>query len=134
MVKSKYSMVAASFAVLSVLTLTGCLTTNQEAGTLVGAATGGLLGSQIGSGTGKLVATGVGVLAGALTGQAIGQHMDRHPTIVYKKVPRQSANQCSYIKNSGVRSSCERGLSDRRRQAQRQAEQRAYQCSRFGKC
>ena len=126
---------------ISVIVLSGCITTNQQGGTLIGAATGGLLGSQIGSGTGKLVATGLGVLAGAMAGQAVGQHMDRPPTIIYKETaPRGGAsapranNRCSYIENDGVRSSCERGLADRRREAQRAAERHAYQCSRYGKC
>ena len=127
-------MFAASFAVLSILILNGCVMTNQQGGTLVGAAAGGLLGSQLGSGTGKLVATGLGVLAGAMAGQAVGQHMDRPPTIVYRESAPQSNNQCSDIENDGVRSSCERGLADRRREAQKQAEHRAYQCSRYGKC
>ena len=119
---------------VSAIVLSGCITTNQQGGTLIGAATGGLLGSQIGSGTGKLVATGLGVLIGAMAGQTVGQHMDRPPTIVYRKSAPQSNNQCSDIENDGVRSSCERGLADRRREVQKQAEQRAYQCSRYGKC
>ena len=125
---------------VSAIALSGCLATNQQGGTLIGAATGGLLGSQVGSGTGKLVATGLGVVAGAMAGQAVGQHMDRPPTILYKEaaprgaaVPR-SNNRCSYIENDGVRSSCERGLADRRREVQRAAERRAYQCSRYGRC
>ena len=119
---------------VSAIVLSGCITSNQQGGTLVGAAAGGLLGSQLGSGTGKLVATGLGVLAGAMAGQAVGQHMDRPPTIVYRESAPQSNNQCSNIENDGVRSSCERGLADRRREAQKQAEHRAYQCSRYGKC
>ena len=125
---------------VSAIALSGCLATNQQGGTLIGAVTGGLLGSQVGSGTGKLVATGLGVLAGAMAGQAVGQHMDRPPTIVYKETaPRSVAapranNRCSYIENDGVRSSCERGLADRRREAQRAAERRAYKCSRYRKC
>ena len=125
---------------VSAIVLSGCVVTNQQGGTLVGAGVGGLLGSQVGSGTGKLVATGLGVLIGAMTGQAVGQHMDRPPTIVYKETaPRGAAaprsnNKCSYIENDGVRSSCQRGLDDRRKELQRQAEQRAYQCSRYGKC
>ena len=125
---------------VSAIVLSGCVATNQQGGTLVGAGVGGLLGSQIGKGTGKLVATGLGVLAGAMAGNAVGQHMDRPPTIVYKEAaPRgavapRSNGRCSYIENDGVRSSCERGLADRRREAQKQSEHRAYQCSRYGKC
>ena len=119
---------------VSAIVLSGCITTNQQGGTLIGAAAVGLLGSQVGSGTGKLVATGLGVLAGAMAGQAVGQHMDRPPTIVYRDAAPQSNNQCSDIEYDGVRSSCERGLADRRRELQKQSEQRAYQCSRYGKC
>ena len=130
-------------AAVSAIVLSGCVATNQQGGTLVGAGLGGLLGSQFGSGTGQLAATGLGVLAGGLLGSQIGQHMDQPVTtvnstpgwVVYKKdVPQLNNNQCSYIKNDGVRGSCERGLADRRRELQRQAEQRAYQCSRYGKC
>lgn len=46
------------------------------AGTLIGAAGGGLLGSQFGRGSGKLVATGAGVLLGALAGGYLGQQLD----------------------------------------------------------
>ena len=130
---------------VSAIVLSGCITSNQQGGTLIGAGVGGLLGSQIGKGTGKLVATGLGVLAGAMAGQAVGQHMDRPPTIVYldgslnpsivyRESAPQSNNQCGDIENDGVRSSCQRGLDDRRKELQRQAEQRAYQCSRYGKC
>ena len=34
---------------ISAIALSGCLTTNQHGGTLIGGAAGGLLGSQIGS-------------------------------------------------------------------------------------
>ena len=123
---------------VSAIVLSGCITTNQQGGTLIGAATGGLLGSQVGSGTGKLVATGLGVLAGAMTGQAVGQHMDKHPVVDYKTVVTPlnavASGPCSNITNSGVRSSCERGLADRRREVQRAAERRAYRCSRYRKC
>ena len=131
---------------VSAIVLSGCLTTNQQGGTLIGATTGGLLGSQFGKGDGRLVTTALGVLTGAMTGQRIGRHMDQPPTIVYRETARATAprpnnrryrrsnNQCSYIQNEGVRSSCERGLADRNRARQRQAEQRAYQCSRYGRC
>ena len=64
----------------SALLVGGCLQTTgqkQTAGTLIGAAAGGLVGSQIGSGTGQLAATGAGVLLGALFGNEIGASLDR---------------------------------------------------------
>ena len=126
---------------VSAIALSGCLATNQQGGAVIGGITGGILGNQIGGGSGKTLATGIGVLLGAMTGSAIGQNMDRPPIIIYKGVaPRRGAaaprsnNRCSYIGNDGVRSSCERGHADRRREAQRRAERRAYQCSRYRKC
>ena len=122
-------------AAVSAIVLSGCVVTNQQGGTLVGAGLGGLLGSQFGGGTGQLAATGLGVLAGGLLGSQIGYHMDQPATIVYNNVaPQLNNNQCSHIINEGVRSSCERGLADRAREAQRLAERNAYQCSRYGKC
>ena len=121
-------------AAVSAFVLSGCVVTNQQGGTLVGAGLGGLLGSQFGSGTGQLAATGLGVLVGGLVGNQIGQHMDQPQTIVYREAAPRSNNQCSHIINEGVRSSCERGLADPAREAQRVAEQKAYQCSRYGRC
>ena len=121
---------------VSAIVLSGCFATNQQGGTLMGAGVGGLLGSQFGKGTGQLVATGLGVLVGAMSGSVVGQHMDQpQTTVVYRNGPPQlTHSECGYIKNDGVRSSCERGLADRRQELQRQAEQRAYQCSRHGNC
>jgi surface antigen len=51
---------------------------NKEvAGTLVGAAAGGLIGSQIGGGSGQLVAVGAGVLLGGLLGSEVGRSLDK---------------------------------------------------------
>lgn len=115
-----------------VILLSGCLATNQQKGAIIGGATGGILGNQIGGGSGKVIATGVGVLLGTMTGAAVGQNMDKPPTVVYQNGVARSP--CSDIQNSGVRSSCQRGLADRKREEQRRAEQHAYQCSRYGKC
>lgn len=56
--------------------LAGCAGTKETGGTLLGAASGGLLGSQVGSGRGKLVGTAVGTFAGALLGREIGKSLD----------------------------------------------------------
>jgi uncharacterized protein YcfJ len=113
--------------------LTGCNTTNQQNGTLIGAGAGGLLGSQVGRGTGRIVATGIGVLLGAMAGDAVGQNMDqpKTTTVIYQNT---NVGQCGNITNTGVRSSCERGLSDRRAAEQRKAQNQAYACSRYGRC
>lgn len=113
--------------------LAGCNVTNQQSGTLLGAGAGGLLGSQIGSGSGRLLATGIGVLLGAAAGNAVGQNIDRpRTTVIYRN--GAPLGPCSNITNAGVRSSCQRGLADRRAQEQRAAERQAYQCSRYGRC
>jgi len=126
-----------------VMLLSGCLATNQQKGAVIGGATGGILGNQIGGGSGKIIATGVGVLLGTMTGAAVGQNMDKPPTVVYQTVNKPptvvyqngvAPGPCSNIQNSGVRSSCQQGLADRKREEQRRAEQRAYQCSRYEKC
>ena len=57
----------------------------QTAGTVIGAAGGGLLGSQFGSGRGQLVGTALGVLLGAWIGSEVGRSMD--------EVDRQRAQQ-----------------------------------------
>ena len=49
----------------------------QGIGTLVGAASGGLLGAQIGSGSGQLATTAIGTLAGAFFGNSVGASLDR---------------------------------------------------------
>jgi surface antigen len=91
-------------AAVSAIVLSGCVVTNQQGGTLVGAGLGGLLGSQFGSGTGQLAATGLGVLAGGLLGNQIGYHMDQpqqpqqqpQQTIVYNNAAPQSNNRYSH--------------------------------------
>jgi len=52
------------------------LFTNQNIGTALGAAVGGLLGSQLGGGSGKTIMTIVGVLGGGVLGNQIGAGMD----------------------------------------------------------
>jgi surface antigen len=59
------------------ISIAGCEgMTNQDAGTLSGAAIGGLVGSRFGGGSGQLLAIGAGALAGAYIGGRIGQSMD----------------------------------------------------------
>jgi len=48
----------------------------QNAGSLLGGATGAFIGSRIGGGTGKVIATAVGGVAGALVGGQIGKALD----------------------------------------------------------
>ncbi len=59
------------------ISLVGCSNiTNQDVGTVSGAALGGLVGSRFGGGSGQMVAIGAGALLGAFLGGKIGQSMD----------------------------------------------------------
>lgn len=70
-------IVTAVIVTLTSISLVGCESvTNQDVGTLGGAALGGLIGSRFGGGTGQLVAVGAGALAGAYLGGKIGKSMD----------------------------------------------------------
>lgn len=116
------------------IALSACQVHNPQTqqGALVGALAGGLLGNTVGKGTGKTVATGVGAVLGTLVGQELAGgnrgHQHQHQRTV------MTVGNCNHIANAGARSACERGVAERDRAAQRQAEQRAYQCGRYGRC
>jgi len=64
-------------AILS-LGLASCANmSNEDSGTLTGAAVGGLIGSAFGSGSGQAAAIVGGAFVGALVGNQIGRSMDR---------------------------------------------------------
>ena len=115
------------------LALSACQAHNpQTQGALIGGLTGGLLGNTIGKGSGKTVATVGGAILGTIVGSELagGTHVNNQPqrrTVV-------TVGQCNHIANDGARASCERGVAERDRIAQRQAEQRAYECGRYGRC
>ena len=115
------------------LALSACQAHNpQTQGALLGGLTGGLLGSTLGKGSGRIIATGAGAVLGTIVGSNLagGTHVNNQPqhrTVV-------TVGQCNHIANDGARSSCERGVAERDRASQRQAEQRAYQCGRYGRC
>ena len=75
----RFTRIAAAFAL--VVSLGACASgdfgNKQLAGSLIGAAGGGLLGSQFGDGAGQLAATAAGTAIGALVGNQIGQGLDR---------------------------------------------------------
>ena len=115
------------------LALSACQAHNpQTQGALIGGLTGGLLGNTVGKGGGKIIATGVGAVLGSIVGSNLagGTPVNNQPqqrTVV-------TVGQCNHIANDGARSSCERGVAERDRASQRQAEQRAYECGRYGRC
>lgn len=122
------------------LALSACLTNNQSGGALLGGAAGGLLGNTIGGGSGNTVATIGGAILGTIVGSQVGGSMDRPQTtttiVQQSPVPYKqwTPSECAQLTNPGVRSACERGIAERNRERQRNAEQRAYQCGRYGRC
>ncbi|RUL78415.1 glycine zipper 2TM domain-containing protein [Dyella choica] len=59
---------------------------HQIAGTLIGAAAGGLLGNQFGGGKGKVLTTAGGVVAGGYAGKKVQEsHQQNNPTYHYEE-------------------------------------------------
>ena len=114
--------------------LSACQAHNPRTqGSLIGGVAGGLLGNTIGGGSGNIAATVGGAILGTIVGSELaGQNQGNH------NHSHQGSNvrvgQCDNIGNAGARSACERGVAEKDRVAQRQAEARAYQCGRYGKC
>ena len=75
MIKNHIKKYISTLLLLSLGTLVAC-ESKQQAGTLIGGATGALLGSSFGKGSGRLATTGLGAVAGALIGSQIGSQMD----------------------------------------------------------
>lgn len=63
-------------AILPLLALGGCENNKRGAGTLMGAAVGGLAGAAFGKGDGQLLAIGLGAALGAAAGNHIGGQLD----------------------------------------------------------
>lgn len=64
------------YVVVAAAVLSGCQSTYEERGALLGATAGGILGNQIGGGSGKVFATMAGAAIGAVAGAAVGAKMD----------------------------------------------------------
>ncbi len=120
------------------LALSACQMNSQTGGALLGGAAGGLLGNTIGKGSGRTAAIVGGTLLGTFAGSQLGASMDRPRSVIVQQsqVPynQWTTAECGHLTNPGVRSACERGIAERNRQRQRQAEQRAYRCGRTGRC
>ena len=109
-------------------------------GSIIGGLAGGVLGSTIGKGSGKLWATGAGAVLGTVVGTNLGTrnqnthaHNDNNQSY-YRQRANTTYSPCARIVNEGARAACERGVAERHQIAQRQAEQRAYECGRYGRC
>ena len=117
------------------IALSACQAHNpRTGGALIGGLTGGLLGNTIGKGSGKTAATVGGAILGTIVGSELassnrghgGGHNHGHGSV--------GVRHCDHIGNAGVRASCEQGVAERDRQRQRQSEDYAYQCGRYGHC
>jgi surface antigen len=86
------------------MSLTGCQNmSNQDIGTVSGAAVGGLLGSQFGKGSGQLLAVGIGAVAGGLIGGTIGKNMDETDRLrMNQALEKNNAGQPAYWKNANT--------------------------------
>jgi len=61
---------------LAVCVLSAGCANNQDAGTAIGAITGGIIGNQFGKGSGKVAATLAGAVVGGIVGNEIGRSLD----------------------------------------------------------
>ena len=117
------------------LALSACLANNpQTQGALVGGLAGGLLGNTVGKGSGKTAATVGGAILGSIVGSNLAGGSHNHGGGHNHGQSSVGVSQCDHIGNAGARSACERGVSERDRQIQQQAEDYAYQCGRYGRC
>ena len=122
--------------VVAATMMAGCQTSsnaqNFPLGPVLGGVAGGFVGNQFGSGTGKTVATALGAVGGVLLGQQLQQPVQQ-PT--YTHAPTYGIpSSCSMYMNPGALASCRRGAANRARQAQVQAEKKAYACGMYGRC
>ena len=61
---------------LAVCVLSAGCANNQDAGTAIGAITGGIIGNPFGKGSGKVAATLAGAVVGGIVGNEIGRSLD----------------------------------------------------------
>jgi surface antigen len=76
MMMAKPFLPAAVGAALVVLLGLGACSNKEEAGTAIGAVTGGIIGNQFGKGGGKVAATFAGAVIGGIVGNSIGKDLD----------------------------------------------------------
>ena len=114
----------------------GCQTSssakNFPLGPVLGGVAGGFVGNQFGKGTGNTVATALGAVGGVLLGQQLQQPVQQPQ---HTQAPTYGiVSSCDVYQNAGARASCRRGAANRARQAQVQAEKKAYACGMYGRC
>ena len=116
--------------------MAGCQTSsnaqNFPLGPVLGGVAGGFVGNQFGKGTGNTVATALGAVGGVLLGQQLQQPVQQPQ---HTQAPTYGIlSSCDVYQNAGARASCRRGAANRARQAQVQAEKKAYACGMYGRC
>lgn len=74
----KTSRVLIIATLASSVMLSGCQTTQEGTGRVIGAIAGGVLGNQVGSGSGKVAATIAGTMLGGYIGGSLGREMDEN--------------------------------------------------------
>ena len=82
-----------SIAIIVVMFLSACQTTNEDRGALLGAVAGGILGNQIGDGRGQLLATGLGAMLGGIAGSSVGARMDKVDQMKLSQAYQKSLEQ-----------------------------------------
>jgi len=110
---------------------------SQIFGPILGGVAGGVVGNQFGKGKGNAIATAVGAVGGALLGQSskqpvvqCGSHYNPCNQIQIVGAETSVISICDRYVNPGARASCNRGVADRNRAYQRQAERQAYNVGR----
>ncbi|MEW6168386.1 MAG: RT0821/Lpp0805 family surface protein [Pseudomonadota bacterium] len=66
---------------LAITLFTGCTTTQEQSGAVLGGAVGAAAGSAVGKGSGRTAAIILGALLGSAVGANIGRHMDEQDRI-----------------------------------------------------
>lgn len=117
--------------ILAGATLSGCVASHQEQGSLIGGALGALVGNGISNGDRRIAAVAAGSIGGAFLGSKIGQTMD-----AVKVNNRQAqqyapsnpyANVCSNYVDRNVVAACHQGASERFEREQQRLIYEAYQ-------
>jgi len=62
----------------------------ENAGLLIGGATGAFIGSKVGGGNGRMFATAAGALLGAMAGKEIGKQLDQYDLMMHENAVEES--------------------------------------------
>ena len=102
--------------ILSCLFLSGCLTTNQQKGQLLGGVLGGIIHQS------NTPLSLLGVIAGAWVGGELGEYVDDTQPVYISQKP----HYCDKYINAGEVKACKRGVEKRNRQQAKEQEKEAF--------